>query len=172
MEVLEYLEQEKTHFRVTVHEPAYTARQLARVENVQPELVAKTVVVEADGKFYICVLPADRLIDFKVLRRCLGAQKAGLASEAEMVGLFGDSEIGAEPPFGAHYNLPVLMDESLSSDKQIVFLAGAHTKSIWMEMGEYLRLVKPRIVRFTLLTWEPGISWPGMNSMWQDPFVF
>jgi Ala-tRNA(Pro) deacylase len=172
MAVLEYLEHEKTHFRVTEHEPVYTARQLARVEKVRPGLVAKTVAVEADGKFYICVLPADRLVDFRAVRKCLGAQKAGLASEAEMVGLFGDSEIGAEPPFGAPYNLPVLMDESLASDKQIVFLAGVHTRSVWMEMDEYLRLVKPRIMRFTLLPREPDIGFSEMNPLWMDPFVF
>jgi Ala-tRNA(Pro) deacylase len=172
MAVLEYLEQEKTQFRVTQHEPVYTAKQLACVEKVRPEQVAKTVVVEADGEFYLCVLPADRRIDFRALRKYLGAKNAGLASEAEMVGLFGDSEIGAEPPFGVPYNLPVLMEESLSIDQQIVFLAGAHTKSIWMEMDEYLRLVKPQIMRFALLSEEPGIGWPGMNSVWLNPFPF
>lgn len=172
MTVLEYLDQEKTHYRLTEHEPVYTARQLARIEKVQPEQVAKTVVIQADGKFYICVLPADRLIDFGALRKCLRSQHVSLATEAEMVKLFSDCEIGAEPPLGAHYNLPVLMDESLSRDKQIIFPAGAHTKSIWMEMDEYLRLVRPQILHFTLLSKEPGIEWPGPESMWMDPFAF
>jgi Ala-tRNA(Pro) deacylase len=173
MAVLEYLEQEKAYYRLTEHEPVYTARQLARVEKVQPEQVAKTVVVQADGKYCICVLPADRVIDLDALCECLGAKNTELASEAEMVGLFGDCEVGAEPPLGAHYNLPVLMDESLSRDKQIVFLAGAHTRSIWMDMDEYLHLVKPRIEHFAFtLSRDPGIDWPGMNSFWQDPFAF
>jgi len=172
MAVLEYLEQEKTHYRVTEHEPVYTARQLARVEKVQPALVAKTVVVLADGKYHLCVLPADRQIDFWALRKCLAAKKLELASEAQMTSLFGDSEIGAEPPLGAHYNLPVLVDESLTHDRQIVFLAGVHTRSVWMDMDEYLRVVKPRILNFSFESKNPGIDWQELNSMWYDPFAF
>jgi Ala-tRNA(Pro) deacylase len=172
MAVLEYLEQEKTHYRLTEHEPVYTARQLARVEKVEPQMVAKTVVVQADGKFYLCVLPADRLIDFGTLRRHLGAKKVELANETEMSGLFGDCEIGAEPPLGAHYHLPVLMDENLAHDKQIVFLAGQHTRSVWMEMNEYLRVVKPQISDFAFVSTKPGNEWTGFNPLWSDPFAF
>lgn len=173
MAVLEYLEQEKTRYRVTEHEAVFTAMQLAHVEKVQPEQVAKTVVVQADGKFYICVLPADRLIDFGVLCQRLRVKNVELANEAEMMGLFGDCEIGAEPPLGSHYNLPVLMDENLIRDKQIIFFAGEHTRSVWMDMDEYLRLAKPQIMTFTFQSKEPDLKWPGMNPLWwTDPFAF
>ena len=158
MAVLEYLQHEKTHFRVTEHEPVYTARQLARVEKIKPQHVAKSVVIQADGDYYICVLPADRLIDFHLLRKCLRAKKVELASESDMIKLFGDCEVGAEPPLGAHYNLSVLMDESTAGDKQIVFFAGSHSQSVWMDMEEYQRLVKPRIENFIILSSEPGIG--------------
>jgi Ala-tRNA(Pro) deacylase len=173
MAVLEYLEQEKTHYRVTEHEPVYTAMQLARVEKVKPEQVAKAVVVQADGKYFICVLSADRLIDFDALCQCLRVKNVKLANESEMVRLFGDCEVGAEPPLGSHYDLPVVMDENLARDKQIVFFAGEHSRSVWMDMDEYLGLVKPQIRNFTFQSQGPGAIWPEMySSWWMDPFAF
>jgi len=43
-----------------------------------------------------------------------------LATEAEFSNLFPDCELGAMPPFGSLYNLPVYVDESLAADSHAV----------------------------------------------------
>jgi Ala-tRNA(Pro) deacylase len=150
MSVLEYLETCHTPYRTTEHRPVYSARQLARVEKVRPCQVAKPVVVEADSRLYLCVLPADRIIDFQALKHHLEAKRVALASEPQLKTIFSDVEVGAEAPIGGPYDLPVLMDKSLTRDREIVFLGGSHERSIWMNLDEYIRLVKPEILSFSL----------------------
>lgn len=149
MTVLKYLQESDAHFAISSHHPAYTAEQLARLEHVDSHYVAKSVVVKADGNYYLCVLPADRKVDLNALQRSLGAQEVMLASEEEMGRLFEDSELGAESPFGNLYNLPTLMDESLRDNDEIVFPADSHETSIHMQMEEYVRLSQPRILKFS-----------------------
>lgn len=147
--ILEYLKNQHSNFRVSEHKPAYTAEQLATTEHISPREVAKPVVVRADAKFYICVLPADRRIDLYAVQKHLGVQNLRLASEHEMESLFEDSELGAEPPFGNLYNLPTLVDKKLTKDKQIVFQAGTHEQAIRMKLKDYIKLTNPDIFSFS-----------------------
>jgi len=167
MTVLEYLRAEHCNYRVTEHKPVYTAEQLAAAEHVSPRSVAKPVIVRADGRYYVCVLPADRRIDIYEIQKHLKAKNVRLASEHEMEYLFGDSEIGAEAPFGNLYDLPTLMDKSLAKDNEIVFQAGSHDTAVWISMEEYKKLTCPDIFRF---------SYPAaldeIESMPFDPFFY
>ncbi len=167
MTVLEFLDEKKCHYRVTEHKPVYTADQLAAVEHVPPRKVAKPVVVRADGQYYLCVLPADRRIDLYAVQKHLVAKNVRLASEYEMENLFGDSELGAEPPLGNLYNLPTLMDKKLAKDKRIVFQAGSHDHAIWMSMSEYRRLTNPAVLAFSY----PEVM-DDIESMPFDPYFY
>jgi Polymer-forming cytoskeletal/Aminoacyl-tRNA editing domain len=72
----------------------------------------------------------------------------GLATEQEFSSLFPDCELGAMPPFGSLYNLPVYVDESLAADEAIVFNAGTHRDAIRMRFDDFVRLAKPRVCSF------------------------
>lgn len=167
MTVVEFLNEKHCDYRVTEHKPVYTAEQLATVEHVPSRKVAKPVVVRADGKYYLCVLQADRRIDLYAVQKHLEAKNVRLASEYEMEHLFSDSELGAEPPFGNLYHLPTLMDKKLAKDKQIVFQAGSHEKAIWMSMAEYKRLTNPSIFAFSYPE-----AMDEIESMPFDPFFY
>lgn len=167
MTVVEYLNENRSKFRVSEHKPVYTADQLATVEHVLPREVAKPVVVKVEGKYVVCVLPADRKIDIYALQKHFRADNVELASEQEMQTLFPDTEVGAEPPFGNLYNLPTLMDKSLAKDKEIVFLGGKHDQSIWMSMKDYKKLVQPQICSFSY-----SASLDEIESMPFDPFFY
>lgn len=163
MNVVDYLNQQKTRYELVRHKPAYTAEQLSRVEHLPPPQVVKTVVVEADGRFYLCVLPADRKIDFVALQKHLNVHRVRLADEDQMALLFLDAEVGAEAPFGNLYHLPTLLDKSLLRDKEISFPAGKHDVSIHMKMEDYLRLVQPTVLRF---------SYSVLAERFLDPYFF
>jgi Ala-tRNA(Pro) deacylase len=66
-----------------------------------------------------------------------------LAEEKEFAASFPDCEPGSEPPFGALYELPTLVDQGLNST-QITFNAGRHTETITMGLEDYLELTKPK----------------------------
>lgn len=167
MTVMEYLQNHHSSFKVTEHKPAYTAEQLATVEHIPPHQVAKPVIIRADAKYYLCVLPADRRIDLYAMQKHLKAKNVRLANEHEMENLFVDSELGAEPPFGNLYNLPTLVDKKLTKDREIVFQAGTHDQAIWMKTKEYLKLIEPDVFGFS---YPEAIS--EIESMPFDPFYY
>ena len=135
-------------YRVCNHPTAYTAQDLAAAEHVPGRQVIKPVVVEADGKFMMCALPACYRIDFDELKAQLNAQYVRLADEKTLREIFQDCELGAEPPVGRLYGLPTLMDESLCADNHVTFQAGSHREAVTMSLAEYRRLAMPEMAHF------------------------
>jgi Ala-tRNA(Pro) deacylase len=62
--------------------------------------------------------------------------------------LFPDCELGAVPPFGHLYGMPVYVDACLSQAPAIVFQAGNHHEAVRMAYPEYARLAKPLLGEF------------------------
>jgi Ala-tRNA(Pro) deacylase len=149
MKVLDLLKSKGIEYEVTEHKPTFSAQRMAAVEHEPGRYVAKPVLVKADGKIFMCVLDANHKIDLKSLREQLGAKKVELAGETEIGNLFGDCELGAEPPFGNLYDLPTIMDAELGNDDHIVFQAGSHDKAIRISLADYCELVQPKILEFS-----------------------
>jgi Ala-tRNA(Pro) deacylase len=149
MKVLEYLDKSGVDYEISDHRPTFTAQRMAAVAHEPGKYVAKPVIVKADGKFFMCVLAACNKVDLRALRELLGAESVELAEETEIGNLFGDCDLGAEPPFGNLYDVTTIMDKSLEKDDHIVFQAGSHEKSVRMEMSDYRKLVSPKILDFS-----------------------
>lgn len=149
MSVKEFLDRTSAKYEVTEHQPAFTAQRIAQAEHIHGMNVAKPVVVTADGRYYMCVLPACCRIDMEVLRGLIGADEIKLTDEFEMAKLFPDCEVGAEPPFGSLYGLPTIMDELLEGDDSIVFQSGSHDEAVRMNLVEYRRIENPKILSFS-----------------------
>ena len=141
---MKLLDLKKIPYEHRVHPTALTAQQVAAAEHVPGSIVAKTVVV----KFVMAFLPASAKLDLPALRETLRANELRLAKEAEFYGLFPDSELGAMPPFGNLYGLPVYADESLARDRAILFNAGTHRDAIRMSYRDFTRLAEPKICSF------------------------
>jgi Ala-tRNA(Pro) deacylase len=132
-----------------VHAPAYTARELARAEHVGPDRVAKTIVFHSNKGYGMAVLPADSYVDLSELRFVLGLDYLRLATESELRQLFPDNEVGAMPPFGNLYGMPVYVDANLAEEDIIAFNAGTHRDVIYMRFDDFRRLVRPTITFFS-----------------------
>jgi Ala-tRNA(Pro) deacylase len=145
-----FLEKEKVRYAHETHRTAYTAQEVAQEEHVPGKLVAKTVVVKVDGGFALAVMPATARADFARLKSALGAKEVRLATELEFTGMFPDCEVGAMPPFGNLYGVPVYVDAALTQDKEIIFNAGTHQDTIRMRYADFERLVLPKIFAFAL----------------------
>jgi Ala-tRNA(Pro) deacylase len=141
-----FLDQHDAEYTHTVHSLAYTAREVASVEHLPPREVAKVVVVSGDYGYHMLVIPASRLVDFQEVRDELGLTHARLATEHELAELFPDCELGAMPPFGNLYEMPVSLDSGLASEPEIAFNAGSHRDVIHMRTDEYRRLANPKVV--------------------------
>ena len=71
---------------------------------------------------------------------------ARMATEAELSRLFPDCQLGAMPPFGPCYGMPVYLDGSLACQKTLTFNSGTHREVIHMRTAEFQRLVAPYVV--------------------------
>lgn len=146
--IIDFLKKSNVSYEVLEHPPAYTAMEIAGKQHIPGRMVVKSVIVNADGKVVMCVLPAIHMIDFDSLRAVTGAKHLRLATEEELSQIFPDFDIGAEPPFGQIYGLPVFVDKYLENDSDIVFNAGTHTDMIKINYQDYIRLAKPTVAEF------------------------
>ena len=126
------------------HRRTYTANRMAQVLHVAGKEVAKTVVLRTPRGHVLAVLPATHHVDLEQMSQDLGGERVELASEDEIARLFPDCERGAVPPFGSLYQLPTIVDESLTEDRSIVFENQDHEQAIRMSYEDYEALEHPR----------------------------
>jgi Ala-tRNA(Pro) deacylase len=146
----ELLEREGVPYEASTHPPAYTAQEVAEAEHVPGREVAKVVVVRGTRGFALFVAPAPYKLDLQRVRDVLADPEARLATEQEFRDLFPRCEIGAMPPFGNLFGLPVYVDPSLAQDESIVFNAGTHTHTVRVRYTDFARIVQPRVAAFAV----------------------
>jgi Ala-tRNA(Pro) deacylase len=142
-----HLEENHVPYLPLTHTSSFTASGAAAVMHVSGREVAKSVVVEAGKEYYLVVLPASYHVKPDKLAEVLG-HPVRLATEAEFSSLFPDCELGAMPPLGKLYGLPVYVDESLAADKEIFFNAGTHRDAIRMNYTDFVGLARPTVCSF------------------------
>src|SRR5213595_594298 len=145
----EFLDREKIKYVSIVHSTAYTAQEVAASAHITGRELAKTIIVELDGKMAMAVLPANRKIVLQNLREVTGSEEAKFASEEKFKEAFPDCETGAMPPFGNLYGMDVYVAEGLTNNEEIAFNAGSHTEVIRLAYKDFERLVKPKVLSFT-----------------------
>ena len=140
---LEYLDRSHVRYSHSVHPRALTALDTAAAERIPPHDLAKAVVYAGDTGFGIAVLAADELLDLLEVGNLLGFSFIRLANESELVELFADCELGAMPPFGQPFELPVLLDAEIAAKEFIAFPIGTHRDVVRMSVADYKKLVRP-----------------------------
>jgi Ala-tRNA(Pro) deacylase len=149
LKLKEFLEKEHINYQTLEHNLAYTATEVAQAQHLPGHQVVKSVVVLADGKWVLCVLPATHKIDFDKLKNILSAKEVYLADEGQVAALFPGYEVGAMPPFGQFAGIPVYADNTLLENDTIAFNAGTHTDMVKIKFKDYMRIAKPTLCDFT-----------------------
>lgn len=144
----QFLDSRGVEYTCINHAPAFSASDVAASAHVDSRDFAKTIIVKIAGQMAMIVLPANRKIVLPELRELLGRHDVDLATEDEFRNRFPDCELGAMPPFGNLYGLPVYVSQSLADESEIAFNAGTHAEVIKMAFADYAPLVKPQIVDF------------------------
>jgi len=142
----EYLHTTGAHFEHHVHPTAFTARQTADLMHVPSSEMAKCVVVKADGRLILAVVPSDQKVDVPHLQFVTRAANIGLATESEFAEAFPTCELGAMPPFGNIFGIATYCDTSLQNHDSIEFNAGTHQDSIRMAFDEFKRFGRPTMI--------------------------
>ncbi|WP_404365416.1 aminoacyl-tRNA deacylase [Marinobacter sp.] len=154
----EFLDISGTDYMCLTHPPAFTAQELAHHVQLAGDQVAKTVIIELDGKMAMLVMPATWRVRWDRLTDVLDTDFVQLADEQEFKDRFPDCEVGAMPPFGNLFGMSVYCSEALSEQSELAFSAGTHTESIHMKTHDFLQLVQPVVIRQGFI--KPGTKRP------------
>ncbi len=136
---------ENVKFSVSKHAEAYSAQRVAGLLHIPGEQLAKVVMVKADDELVMMVLPAPYRLDLVKVKRVLKAEAVRLAREEEFANLFPDCEVGAMPPFGKLYGVPLYVDRTLSTQMQLAFPAGSHREIMQVAYADFERTSRPTV---------------------------
>jgi Ala-tRNA(Pro) deacylase len=129
-------------FTVLRHKAVYTSEEAARIRGTPLASGAKALVCKGDERFVMFVVPTDRKLDSRSVRRDQGWRKLRFASLEEVAELTGLAP-GAIPPFGSLFSLPTLCERRLGENESINFNAGDHSISVSIRYDDYLRVERP-----------------------------
>ncbi len=154
MTVIDRLEElflkDDVRYELFDHPLAISAQRVAQAEHVPGAEEAKVVILRAEGRHVMAVLPATHHVNLDKLKYLLEVSEVYIENEKKLESLFTDCEVGAMPPFGHLYGLPVIVDISLTNSHKIVFNAGSHTEAIRMVYGDYAKIANPLVGDFAI----------------------
>jgi len=143
--ITDFLDRRGVPYVRRLHDTAVDGQHLAAALQVSGWRVAKSVLVDVDGRFYLFVLPAPEQVSMKRAAEVVGGSHARLAGEEELAEVFPDCEIGAEPPFGSLYGVEVVMEERLLAEPRMVVRAGSHEESLELNATDYFKMEEPEV---------------------------
>ena len=129
------------------HQPVFTSEEAAAVRGTPLASGAKALVCKGGDEFVLFVMPADRKLASKAVRRARGWRKLRFATRDEVLELTGLAP-GSIPPFGSLFSLPTLCDGRLAENETINFNAGDHSVSVSMCYAEYVAVERPELGDF------------------------
>jgi Ala-tRNA(Pro) deacylase len=147
MSPVECLFDKPVNYQTLYHAPAFTAQRRAHYLHLPGRQVAKAILLAGSQGPLLAVLPATHQIDTDLLAHALGGS-VRLANEAEIAERFPDCEWGVVPPFGAHYGLSIVLEDSVAPDDLIAFETTARAIAVRMRCADFEHLEKPRRLRF------------------------
>ncbi|MDX1946877.1 MAG: YbaK/EbsC family protein [Pirellulaceae bacterium] len=131
-------------FEVLRHAPVFTSEEAAAIRGTSLASGAKALVCKADDHFVLIVVPADRKLASKLVRKSAGIKSLRFATREEVEQLTGLAP-GSIPPFGSLFGLSTWCDEALAAAPRINFNAGGHAISLSLTHADYLRAENPRL---------------------------
>lgn len=149
MRVTQFLSDQEIAYEEVVHPPAFSSQKLAKSLHISGRQVVKSVLLKGPRGPFVAVLPAAQQIDLDRLSTHFGGP-VRLATEEELSEQFPDCEWGALMPFGRLYELPTILEASISLDATIVFEAQRHAVAIKMACRDYVRLERPDRLWFAI----------------------
>ncbi len=135
-------------FESVEHAAVKTSEEAAKARNTPLHAGAKALVMFADDKPIMVTIPGDQKVDTKAFKAVFGVKDLRMATPAEVETVTGVT-IGAVPPFGHIFNIPLYMEKNLKENDKIFFNAGLHTKTIEMGESDYEKVAHPTIGDFS-----------------------
>lgn len=146
--IIELLNQNKIQYKLMEHKPVFTSEEAAEVRKTELKLGAKALIMKADKKPIMIVVPGNKKVDTSIFKKLYQIKDLEMATKDE-VKTISDVEVGAVPPFGNLFKIPLYFDQEIISNQTVVFNAGSHSKSILMKGSDLEKVTKPIVGIFT-----------------------
>jgi Ala-tRNA(Pro) deacylase len=147
--IVDLLSSKDIKYDLIEHKPVFTSEEAARIRHTNIKQGAKALIFKADGKPVMIVIPGDKKVDTSRFKKNFIIKDLKFASPDEVEKYLDGVKIGAVHPLGNIHSIKVYIDRGLSRNKEIVFNAGLHDKSIIMKFSDYYKIVKPVLSAFT-----------------------
>jgi Ala-tRNA(Pro) deacylase len=145
-DVTSVLDESGVDYEVLPHPRTETAAAEAEALGLEPQEVAKTLVLSTPGGYVRAVLAASDRIDLsKVRDEVEGGKRIHLASEEDLQRDYPGFDLGAVPPFGGAGDR-VLVDARLARQETVVLEAGSHEQSVRIQTADLLKLTQGEVV--------------------------
>ncbi len=148
--LLDFLQSKNIPFRLVSQIAEGHSEEIAKIRGNDPHQALKAIVILAkntkkDFAYHLAILPADQRINLTALQEYLQVKKvifAPLDKAREVTGC----EIGAIPPFSFVPGMRLLVDPGIKDNEEVVFNAGLLTRSMFLQLKDYLSAVTPEWV--------------------------
>lgn len=147
--VINFFEKAKVKYEPINHRKVYTAFDKAQTLKVPQKIIGKTLVMKLDNRPVLVLIPANKNLDIRALKKISKTKKIDFIKEAWMKKNLKGVKIGAVPPFGNLWKLPVFTDRSLTGPSEIIINSGDYNFSIKLK-GTVLKklMISPVIGNF------------------------
>ncbi len=128
-------------YTIIEHGETPSSLESAKARGEPLKIGAKAIIVKSKHGFSLCVMPADRRLDTKVLKKVLRSKSLRFASLEELEEITGLCK-GAVPPFGCFFALNTIVDPLLFSEENVAFNAASLVKSVKMKSVDYKKALE------------------------------
>jgi len=136
------------------------ARETARLLNVDPELVYKTIVItRPKGKPILAVIPGPNRVDLKRLASALGEKKVNLPTEREAEALTGLQAGGISPLALVNKGFQVVIDSAAKPRAEVHVSGGQRGLNIRLPVEALAELTHTRFAEVSV----PDVEDPDSN---------
>jgi len=127
-------------YEIIAHQRTESASRTAQASHVRGNQVTKTVILHDGERYVMGVVPSTHRVELDTLGQFLN-RRLTLATEAETARLFDDCAPGADPPLGAPYGVPAVVDEALLDEDDVYFEGGDHQSLVHVSSEAFAALV-------------------------------
>jgi Ala-tRNA(Pro) deacylase len=128
-------------YELLPHARTESALAEAGALGLEPDDVAKTLVVKTAEGYLRAVVPASCRLDERKVREVTGGNKKDvhLAAEDDLRRDYPDFELGAVPPVGGARRDEVIVDSRVAARESVVLEAGSHEQSVRIAAADLVR---------------------------------
>lgn len=129
--------------------PVYTSQEAAAERGVRLSQIVKTMLLKLpDGQVIVTLLPGNRQLDLKRVRKLVGVRKLSFVKREEVENLTGYIP-GAISPLGMNHAYPLYLDETVLKEEWVDISSGEPDAGVELRSADLLRLVQATVATFS-----------------------